>query len=143
MTPKLPLPTDNIYKFYALFGLVLLLSSAFGIIYTTDVTNQRVFEIFTQIGQYKEDGEISSFEEGQIQMLEKLKEVALSNKELYLFVLHSSFATSLYLMLYGFYRWHMTIQRRDDRLVQLKIRQLEKELKISHFTRKQKEHPWR
>jgi len=143
MTPKLPVPTDNVYKFYALFGLVILISSAFGTVYTTDVTNQRIFEIFTQIGEYKEDGEISSFEEGQIQMLEQLRDVAISNKELTLDVLAWSFAISLYVMGYGFYKWHMTIQRRDDRLTELKIRQLEKDLKISRVPKKPKEHPWR
>ena len=143
MTPKLPVPTDNVYKFYALFGLVILLSSAFGIIYATDLTNKRIFEIHTQIGQYKEDGEISSFEEGQIQMLEKLNEVALTNKELYMTVLAWSFAISIYVMMYGFYKWHMTIQRMDDRLTELKIRQLERDLKIFSVPKKPKEHPWR
>ena len=143
MTPKLPVPTDNVYKFYVLFGLVILISSAFGSIYVTDLTNNRIFEIYTQIGKYKEDGEISSFEEGQIQMLEKLKEVALANKDIYGIVLAWSFATSLYVMAYGFYKWHMTIQRRDDRLIELKIKQLERDLKISSVPKKTREHPWR
>ena len=39
MEDKIPIPTDNIYKFYALFGLVLFIFCAGSFIFVQEKTN--------------------------------------------------------------------------------------------------------
>lgn len=43
MENKIPLPTDSIYKFYALFGLLLFIFSIGSTIYVSRSTNELVF----------------------------------------------------------------------------------------------------
>lgn len=41
---KIPLPTDNIYKFYALFGLLLLVFTIGAALYVNRTTNDLLFD---------------------------------------------------------------------------------------------------
>lgn len=50
MQSNIPLPTDNIYKFYALFGLLLIISSILTIVY---VSNQTFNSGFTLVKEYE------------------------------------------------------------------------------------------
>ena len=136
MTPRMSVPTDNIYKFYALFGLVLLLSSIFGIVYSVNYTNQELFSIATQIGLYKEDGTITPFEEGQIEILEKLRDILMTDKKFYSGFLTFTSCAGMILMIAGFFHWHIVVQRRDDKYIELRIRLLEKELSKSQVPKR-------
>ncbi len=44
MESKIPIPTDNIYKFYALFGLVILISCIAAFLYVYSSTNELIFK---------------------------------------------------------------------------------------------------
>lgn len=49
MESKIPLPTDNIYTFVALFSLVLLISSFGAIIFASNSSNAVVFEHWVEL----------------------------------------------------------------------------------------------
>ena len=44
MTPGFSIPTDNIYKFYALLGLALIISSMLAFVYVYDSSRARTIE---------------------------------------------------------------------------------------------------
>lgn len=55
MESRVPLPTDNIFKFYALFGLLLTIFSAGSVLYVNKSTNDLAFEIAVEYETLKAD----------------------------------------------------------------------------------------
>jgi len=45
MESKIPLPTDNIYKFYALFGLMLLITVPLFINWISNITKENLYRL--------------------------------------------------------------------------------------------------
>jgi len=45
MESKIPLPTDNIYKFYALFGLLLFITSGLTVVWNSNTTNETIHSL--------------------------------------------------------------------------------------------------
>ena len=54
MEPRIPLPTDNIYKFYALFGLVVLLTTAIMFFIRHEHYNSMAFDMYVPLEMLKE-----------------------------------------------------------------------------------------
>jgi hypothetical protein len=52
-----------------------------------------------------------------------------ANKKFYLQFLGALIGTGLSLMIYGFWHWQNKVQPKHDRLLELQIKKLEKELK--------------
>jgi len=59
MESKIPLPTDNIYKFYALFSLLLLIFSLGAFLYVQQSANEQVIAILPELEVLKEAKELS------------------------------------------------------------------------------------
>jgi hypothetical protein len=49
MAPSFSIPTDNIYKFFALFGFVLLVSSMLAFIYVHDFSHSNMIKWVDEI----------------------------------------------------------------------------------------------
>ena len=143
MTPRIPVPTDNFYKFCALFGTVLFISSFLASIYINTSSNQKVFDVAEQQLELYEDGELSELEKERKKVLEKVLEVTVSSRDHLQWVAVVAICFGSLLMGIGFRVWYQVIQPREDRLINLKIRQLEKELRVASMPKKSKEHPWR
>ncbi len=54
MDSRIPLPTDNIFKLYALFGLLLLIFSIASALYVNKSTNDLIFETAVNYETLKE-----------------------------------------------------------------------------------------
>ena len=55
MLNRVPLPTDNIFKFYALFGLLLVMFGIGSTLYVSKSTNDLVFGIAVEYETLKAD----------------------------------------------------------------------------------------
>jgi hypothetical protein len=128
MTPNIPIPTDNIYKFYATFGFVLLVAALVSFVYVHNSTNQKLFELSTSINKFKSDGAITAFEKKQIEMQERLGEITAEDNTFFGVILVIVTLFGLMLSIYGFRMWHTVIQPRDDKIFELKIKQMEQNL---------------
>jgi len=128
MTPALPIPTDNIYKFACLFGLALIISSVFAFvsIYTNSL-DQKVKYSETIISLEAKD-QRSKAESDLLEMTKKLVEVTKSNEKSANSFIGAGVAIGILLSAFGALMWYQTIQKRDDRLAALQIEKLEVEI---------------
>jgi len=128
MQDRLPIPTDNIYKFYALFGLLLFVFAFASMLYLVKAQNTFVAEALVEIETLKA---LQSPPPGQLarrQILERLVEVEKSDKTFLNCAASVLAAAGFFLMVVGFGRWHKYIQPRQDELLDLQIRKLKLEL---------------
>ncbi|CAC9587217.1 hypothetical protein [uncultured Gammaproteobacteria bacterium] len=71
MDNRIPLPTDNIFKFYALFGLLLVIFGIGSTLYVGKTTNDLVFEIAVEYQTLKADPVRSVSQEARFQVMQK------------------------------------------------------------------------
>ena len=131
MTPKIPIPTDNIYKFYALFGLSLLIASivSFSIIATS--ANEEFYKLM------KENYKITYVEKSEnksnlIKIIESQMVNQVTRTKSFSYYLGWATGFSFVLMLFGFGMWQFKIQPRQDEYFNLQIKALEKEIENSN-----------
>ncbi|VWX60064.1 conserved hypothetical protein [Burkholderiales bacterium 8X] len=131
---KLPLPTDNIYKFYALFGLLLFIFAAGATVALQRGTNDSVYKLYVELESIRatsanptaateKKGEPSIREA----LLERLIEVAKEDKKTLSTYLSVLIAFSILLALAGFYKWHTQIQPIQDEMLRLQLAKLRRE----------------
>lgn len=130
MENKIPIPTDNIFKFYALFGLLLFVFSAGSIIYVVHTTNELAFQAALEVTALKQIPNPTAVETAKIQILEKRLGIASADKDFYLLSIQAMFIGSLVLMFYGFFKWHNDIQPLQDEVAKLQLEKLRYEVKL-------------
>jgi len=99
MENRVPLPTDNIYKFYALFGLLLTIFSIGAMVYVNQSTNDLVFDVAVEYETLKADPVRSVADEARFTLLERKLEIAGVNKKTFMLCLAALFVGG---GLYGF-----------------------------------------
>jgi len=114
MESKIPLPTDNIYKFYALFSLLLFVFSIGGVIYLSNSTNAVVFENWVEVETLRAEKELSPGRKARKEALEKQIEIAVDNKKTGIQALGGLSAFAICLMVFGFSVWQKKIQPVSD-----------------------------
>ena len=122
MESKIPLPTDNIYKFLALFSLVLLISSVGAVIFATNAANAIVFEHWVELEPLQAQEKLSVEQASRLKALEKKVEIAVSDKKTFTRLSNVGIGLGLAGIFFGFGYWHMRIQPLAD---QMAITQLE------------------
>jgi len=123
---KLPIPTDNIYKFYALFGLTLLITSMFSSIYFNEKTNDLVYKYAIELDSIEKTRTQQNFEVFE-KLLNKKITVAVSNRKTANYILGVTCGIGIWLALYGFGKWHKEIQPLHDELLKLQVAKLKKD----------------
>lgn len=121
MESKTPLPTDNIYKFYALFGLLLLITSSLSIIWLSNTTNETIHSL---VKEYEAlPGNTEEKEESALgKIIEARVDVATTNRKHFNIALGAIWGMSLCLLFYGFRQWHTKIQPKQDAYFDLQHR---------------------
>lgn len=127
----IPLPTDNIYKFYALFGLILFIFGFSTLIYINKSTNDLVFKTIISVEVIESITNRSPVQEAELAVLKRKQEIALSDKQFYLYCIGSLMGFSVLLMYFGFHRWQTKIQPLQDELTELTIKKLKNELRVN------------
>ena len=129
MQSRIPLPTDNIYKFYALFGLLLLISSMVLFVSTYSAFQTRASDRFIELSVLSELKSPSVEEKARKKLLEALSEVDKSDKQTYLVFIGIFIFIAGALIWYGFRKWHKEIQPKQDLLLSLEIEKMRLEVK--------------
>lgn len=128
MESRIPLPTDNIYKFYALFGLLLAIFGAGATIYVNKSTNDLAFAIAVEYETLKADPARSVSQETRFQVLEKKLEIARSDKKFFSYGLGVVIGLGLIMVWYGFKRWHTEVQPIQDEIARLTLEKLKRDI---------------
>ncbi len=129
MESKIPLPTDNIYKFYALFSLLLLIFSLGAFLYVQQSANEQVIEILPELEVLREAKEPSTKDVVRKQILERQLEVIASDRKFFIRSLAVILGIAISGIWFGFMRWHTVIQPLQDEhtRIQLEISRLQLE----------------
>ena len=130
MQPALPIPTDNIYKFACIFGLVLIVTSVFSFATSYSWSLDRKIRHYEATLLLEAKEQRTKAEDEVLAMHKKLIELTRSNEKSannsLLFVLVLGIALSFY----GAWKWYSLIQLRDDELMTLQLRKLKIEVEI-------------
>lgn len=130
MQSRIPLPTDNIFKFYALFGLLILLTTGIMFFVRHEQYNAMAFERYIPIETLKAKKSLTEDEKLELFLLEEKSKIAKLNKDFELGIyLTGFFFFGCGFTWYGFYYWHTKIQPKQDRLLELQIQKAENEAK--------------
>ena len=128
MENRIPLPTDNIYKFYALFGLLLAIFCIGASIYLNKSTNDALFQIAVEYDTLEANPVRSRSQEARYQIIRKQIEIAKNNKQFYLIGLSILLASGIWMIWHGFRKWHTEIQPNQDEITRLSIKKLKQEV---------------
>ncbi len=129
MQSKIPLPTDNIFKFYALFGLLLLIASLFFFTQLISSYNDKAFDRYIKLEVLNAIEKLTSEQKARKEILETQKEIDKFDKQLYLNGISVFIALSILSMFFGFHQWHTKIQPMQDKASELSIEKLKLEIK--------------
>jgi len=124
MYSKIPLPTDNVYKFYALFGLVLLIFGLASVLYVNKSTNEFMATAYVDFEELKSQATLNSREAARRQLLQRQMEVAKKDKEFFLSASAVLAAVGAVVMVLGFTRWQLKIQPVQDEIADLQLEKL-------------------
>ncbi|MCO8251112.1 hypothetical protein [Comamonas thiooxydans] len=127
MLDRVPVPTDNIYKFIALFSLVALIFSMWAIINIQTSTNEVVYKTLPEIEALKNFEKRTNEQNLSLALLERKLEVAKSDRKALSYALYGVFGVAFWMAAYGFGKWHKDIQPLVDaqNKAQLEILQLQ------------------
>lgn len=121
MESKIPLPTDNIYKFYALFAMFVFISSFVAMLYQTEKTNELIFTTYVEQAALSEKEKPTASDEARKLMLEKRLDVAISDKLFFRWLLGGVGGIAFWSGVYGFIRWHRHVQPMLDEAQRIQI----------------------
>tara|TARA_R100000049_G_scaffold5408_1_gene17130 strand:+ start:30298 stop:30705 length:408 start_codon:yes stop_codon:yes gene_type:complete len=128
MESKLPIPTDNIYKFSATFGLALMAISMTLLVLNGHQTNEIIWQNANAI--YELQAAKTDFSDEKQKILEKKIEIAVENRDILKWLFAVLFAIGFYGSLYGFHKWYKKIQPMHDEILELQRKKLALEVNI-------------
>ncbi|GEM_PF-906487 len=118
MQPNVPVPTDSLYKFLALFGLVLMISSLLGTVALVRSSNQQIFEAAKEVAAI---GTPQSKEaEDYVKAMQRKAVIAAEDRDGLAWLLAICGAIGVAFSIAGFTRWHK-IQPLHDELLELQV----------------------
>ena len=126
MQNKVPLPTDNVYKFFALFGLILLIFSLGATIYITKEANVQLIDIAIQL----DNANSNSFSDETKSVIEGYRDVIISDRDGFNGLLVGLAIFGTFLGLFGFSIWMFRIQPQQDKLVTFQLEKYKYEIDI-------------
>lgn len=131
MLDKLPIPTDSLYKFIALTGVILFVLPFILIVQLNNHTNDTVIRTILKEDSLQRSTPPNGRDTAQIAILQKTRENAIFGRELGAFLAGMVITIGAYLMWHGFLNWKKLVQRHADQIaileVKLKQTQLERE----------------
>ncbi|RYY90114.1 MAG: hypothetical protein EOO15_03920 [Chitinophagaceae bacterium] len=129
MQPSIPIPTDNIYKFACLFGLVLIVAGIFAFVSSYSSALDRKVHYSEALIPLEAKAQRTKAEDAILAMNKNLIEVTKSNENVANGFITVVLVIGGSLSFYGAGKWHSVIQKRDDQLASLQLRKLEAEVK--------------
>lgn len=121
MESRIPLPTDNLFKFIALFAMFVFVSSFVTMLYQTEKTNELIFTTYVEQAALSDKEKPTASDEARKLMLEKRLDLALSDKLFFRWLLAGVAAIAFWSAVYGFFRWHRHVQPMLDEAQRIQI----------------------
>jgi chromosome condensin MukBEF MukE localization factor len=118
---NLSVPTDNVFKFYALFSLVGLLFCFGSIIVLGDKTNEIIFSHADELELLKVVQSPNKAQQIRLATIQKKVDIAVSNHKFLIAMISLGSAISVFGMAYGFRRWHTNVQRPNDEAARVQL----------------------
>lgn len=128
MENRVPLPTDNIFKFYALFGLVLFIFSFASTLYNTRTTNEFMSSAFVELEELKAMPAPTKRDVARRDILLRQIEVTKQDKNFYKWACAVIGGIGTLGMVVGFTKWHREIQPMLDEISRLQLTKLRHEV---------------
>lgn len=128
MDSKISVPTDNIYKFMATFGLVVIISSLTLLIYMYQYTNDVIYKNATAIYDIDIGSRSDKDKERRVKLLESEVKIAVTNRDIGKFGFLALFTIGLIISMYGFNKWYAFIQPKHDEILKLQRIKLQGEV---------------
>jgi hypothetical protein len=127
MESRIPVPTDNIFKFSALFGLLLFVFACGSLLYMNATSNATIMVSIPELEALKELADPSRSDKAKIAILERKIEITKTDRNFYSIAIGGLLLVAVVAMVYGFQRWHSQIQPVLDETakVQLEIAKLQ------------------
>lgn len=127
MESRIPIPTDNIFKFYALFGLLIVVFFMGSVFYINNTSNAVVYDSLPELEGLKQLSTPTRTDQVRIALLERKLEINQSDKNVLLYIAGGFLTLGGLLTGYGFLQWHRKIQPLQDRRakVELEIAELQ------------------
>jgi len=119
-------PTDNVYKFLAIFGLVMVIASFWGAITQTSLTNKVAVASAPEIAALEANQSPTPGEKAKLDVLKKRLQVAVEDRKTinnYCTVLAALGTLASFI---GFSFWYSKIQKHQDRLLNLQVLEAER-----------------
>ena len=117
MKSPIPLPTDNIYKFYALFGLSLFIFCLAAAIYNARSANETVFQAAVENAAITDTNSPEAIVKKQV--LEKRSEIAVADRKQFDKILTRFGIIGMLMMFGGFLLWQFITQPVQDEIAKL------------------------
>ena len=130
MESRIPLPTDNIYKFYALFGLLLIIFSlgarvaVNNNVWTTATTSAESAYAVLKLNP----GNLSSIDDKRVRIYQQRIDSAIDQARTFRHLLNGLGSVGCLLLVFGFRQWHTKIQPVQDEMLQLQVEKLRREV---------------
>ncbi len=128
MENKITIPTDNIYKFYALFGLLFFISCIISAVSIHNSSNELAYKNYIERETLKAKENKSQEETNIVTVLERRKQIDKADRDFFVYSLLIGAFFGIVTMVFGFYHWQTKVQPSQDKFLQLQISKLEKEI---------------
>lgn len=128
MESRIPIPTDNIYKFYALFGLALFITAIAIQVSVVKSTNELAFSIGPELKALEVLEKPSPVEITKKELLKRQLEIAVADRDEFKELAHYLTVFGAILMGLGFGMWQYSVQPKQDELLDLQIEKAKLEL---------------
>lgn len=128
MNPSLVIPTDNIAKFFGLFGLALVVVSVYAFVSTYTATLADKVRYSEAIIMLETKTPLSKAEENVLKLNKRLLEVTIKNSETANIAVGLLGGAGISISFLGLLSWYRRIQQRDDELAKLQIEKLKMEI---------------
>lgn len=138
MQPNVPVPTDSLYKFQALFGVLLILATMFAAAYAQVAHNEKLYAYVKDFSSYEGRDDAAALEvrrhiQDQISALN-------TNSRLIPILSGLSLCVGISLCWLGFVRWGK-VQPLHDELLELQVAKARKEAHGSNVYRELPKRP--
>ncbi|MFC5050543.1 hypothetical protein ACFPK9_07955 [Rubritalea spongiae] len=130
MAFSIPSVTDNVYKFYAIFGLTLIVSSVIGSIQLNRMNNARIHQFAKDVeAVHQRDPEFANAKDSPV-VASALKQIEVIGEDRKGFkrLLLGLVAVGAGISFYGFRQWQNGVQKMDDAIKELELKKLKLEV---------------
>lgn len=136
MDGKIPIPTDNIYKFLATFGLAIVISSMTLLLISVTSTNKIIWTNASAV--YDLESGKDPRKDDKIKLLKKEIEISISNRVFSKWALSAIFIVGALASFEGFRKWAKDIQPIHDAILLMQKEKLALEVAALNQTMRPK-----